>query len=122
QNMSVVSFFDGEGYNQQCFHFDSSLDSARIISEAWLVEENNFIDDAITEIVALPPSQPFEEQLPFSPSIFLVSDIEESELLSENEMPSPTQKRLNPKQQIYLHNACIGSSSGSAPSRRVTHE
>lgn len=34
QNKSTISFFDGEGYQQEGFHSDSSLDSTRTISEA----------------------------------------------------------------------------------------
>ncbi|KAI3934067.1 hypothetical protein MKW92_038298, partial [Papaver armeniacum] len=79
KNKSSISFFDGEGYQQEGFHSDSSPDSAITISEAWLVEANNIFEDSINEFVSPPPSQPAELQQPFSPSIFLVSDIEESE-------------------------------------------
>ncbi|KAI3961897.1 hypothetical protein MKW98_022102 [Papaver atlanticum] len=122
QNKSAISFFDGEGYQQEGFHFDSSSDSARTISEAWLVEANNIFEDPVNEFMPLPPSQPAELQQPFSPSIFLVSDIEESELISDTDLRSPAIKRLNPEQQSYLHSADIGSSSGPESSRIVTAE
>lgn len=93
----ISHFFDGEGYLQQGFHSDSSSDSARTTTDAWLVEENNFIDVTITEIVDFPPAQLNKTQQPFSPYNFLVSEIEESELISETDIPSPTLKRLNPE-------------------------
>ncbi|KAI3945709.1 hypothetical protein MKW98_022983 [Papaver atlanticum] len=72
QNKSAISFFDGEGYQQEGFHSDSSSDSARTISEAWLVEANNILEDPVNKLMPLPPSQPDELQQPFSHSIFLV--------------------------------------------------
>lgn len=77
QDNFTILYFDGEGYKQDGFHYDSS-DSTRTIFAAWLVEENNILEDFLTKKISLPPPQPSEEQPPFSPSIFLVSDIEES--------------------------------------------
>lgn len=126
QNKSAISFFDGEGYQQEGFHSYSSSDSARTISEAWLVEENSNFEDTIHEPDPIPPPQPpiqnTELLQPFSPSIFLVSDIQESELISDSELRSPAIKRLNPDQQSFLKNAGIGSSSGQDSSRTVTDE
>lgn len=119
----VISFFASEGYLQDGFHSDSTSDTEGTISAAWLVEENNIlIEDHLLEQVSLPPSQPPEVQQPFSPSIFLVSYIEESELISDTDMTSPAIKRSNPEQQTYLHNSGIGSSSGPDYSRRVSTE
>ncbi|KAI3848689.1 hypothetical protein MKW92_043847, partial [Papaver armeniacum] len=96
-NKSAISFFDGEGYQQEGFHSDSS-DSAKTISEAWLVPENSNFEDTIHDPDHFPPPQPplqnTELVQPFSPSIFLVSDVEESELISLN--LKPTIKRHNP--------------------------
>ncbi|KAI3880023.1 hypothetical protein MKW92_006739, partial [Papaver armeniacum] len=60
QNKSAISFFDGEGYRKEGFHSDSSSEYARTISEAWLVESNNVLEDPINEIMPLPSSQPSE--------------------------------------------------------------
>ncbi|KAI3892170.1 hypothetical protein MKX03_036775 [Papaver bracteatum] len=122
QNRSAISFFDGEGYQQEGFHSDSSSDSTRTIAEAWLVEENSIPEYPINELVCLLPSQPADLQHPFSPSIFLVSNIEDSELISDTDLRSPGIKRLNPEQQSSLHGAGIGSSSCPEFSRLVTSE
>ncbi|KAI3890406.1 hypothetical protein MKX03_028228, partial [Papaver bracteatum] len=122
QKKSAISFFDGEGYQQEGFHYDSSSDSARTISEAWLVESNNFFEDPISELVSLPPSQPADLQKPFSPSIFLVSDIEDSELISYTDLRSLDIKRFNPEQQSFLNSSGIGSSLGLEITRLVTNE
>ncbi|RZC66242.1 hypothetical protein C5167_009936 [Papaver somniferum] len=122
QKKYAISFFDGEEYQQEGFHSDSSLDSARTISEDWLVEANNILEDPVKEIMPLPLSQPAELQQTFSPSIFLVSDIEESELFPNTDLRSPAIKRLNPEKQSYLHSVGIGSSSGPESSRIVISE
>ncbi|KAI3949963.1 hypothetical protein MKW92_017075, partial [Papaver armeniacum] len=119
---SEISFFIEEGYRQKGFHSSTSSDSSRSISESWLVEESGTFETLSSEMIAHPPTQPSEMQPPFSPTIFLVSDIEESELISDCDLPSPAIKRLNPEQQNYLNNSSIGSSSAPAFSRSVTNE
>lgn len=130
EDNSAISFLDGEGYKQDGFHSDTSTDSERTISAAWLVEENsNFVENQGFEQVTVSPAQTTEVQQPFSPSIFLVSDIEETELLSDTDMPSspssyssPALKRHNPELHTFLLNSGVGSSSGPHLSRRVSAE
>lgn len=122
QDRSTVSFFDGEGYQITRFHSDTSSDQSKPTSEARIVEENSIFEDSSTELITISTSQPAEIQQPFSPSIFLVSDIEESELVSDFDLPSPTLKRMNTEQQLYLQSASIGTSSTPESSRTVTDE
>lgn len=77
EDNSVISFLDSEGYKQDGFHSDTSTDSERTISAAWIVEENsNFMENQGFEQVIVSPDQATEVQQPFSPFVFLVSDIE----------------------------------------------
>ncbi|KAI3868705.1 hypothetical protein MKX03_025955 [Papaver bracteatum] len=87
-----------------------------------MVEANNFFEEPISEMVSLTPSQPADLHQPFSLAIFLVSYIEDSELISDSELLSPAIKRFNPEQQSFLQSSGIGSSSGPKITSLVTSE
>ncbi|KAI3869243.1 hypothetical protein MKX03_023996, partial [Papaver bracteatum] len=48
QDNSTISFFDGEGYQLEGFHSDTSPDQSTYNSEAGIVEENNNFEDSST--------------------------------------------------------------------------
>ncbi|KAI3881378.1 hypothetical protein MKX03_020415, partial [Papaver bracteatum] len=108
-------------YQQEGFHSGTCSDSSRSPAETWLVEENGIFETQSVELISHSP--PLTKILqPFSPTIFLVSDIKAAELISDNDLPSPAIKRLNPEQQSYLNNSGIGSSSTPDLSRTITNE
>ncbi|KAI3923633.1 hypothetical protein MKW98_011263 [Papaver atlanticum] len=115
QDKSVISFSEGEGYKIPGFHSDStSSESERTVSADCIMEENIDLDELQgSEQHAMPislsPSQTSIHDQQFSPSNFLVSDIEESDLFSDNNilnhsasLSSPAIKRQNLDQQAYL--------------------
>ncbi|XP_026408720.1 uncharacterized protein LOC113303850 [Papaver somniferum] len=122
QDKYEISFFIKEGYRQEGFHSGTCSDSSRSISEAWLVEQNGTFETHSSELISHSPPQPSEIQQCFSPTIFLVSDIEESELISDCDLPSPAIKRLNPEQQTYLNSTGIGSSPAPHVLRTFNNE
>ncbi|KAI3912097.1 hypothetical protein MKW92_005388, partial [Papaver armeniacum] len=119
---SEISFFIGEGYQQEGFHSGTCSDSSRSTTETWIADENGTFETQSFELISHSPTHLSEILQPFSPTIFLVSDIEESELISDSDLTSPAIKRLNPEQQSYLNSTCIGSSTTPDISRIVTNE
>lgn len=109
QDNSTISFSDGEGYKLHGFHSDTtSSDSTRTIYDAWIMGENENPDEnqGLEQQSMLPPlshSQPFIHRQQFSPSNFLVSDIEESDIISDEDiikhstsLSSPALKETKP--------------------------